>query len=100
MIHRQIKKKDIAKQLSIHMGWTIKKSDAFVSSIFEWITKKINDKKKVIITGFGTFQLNKRKPRLCIHPKTKEKIILPERFCAHFSTSTHLLKKINSGAIK
>ena len=95
-----IKKKDIAKQLSIYMGWTIKKSDEFIESVFEWIIKKIYDHKKVVITGFGSFQLNKRKQRLCLHPKTKEEIIIPERFSPHFSASSHLLKKINSGEIK
>ena len=94
-----ITKKDIAKELSIYMGWTKKKSESFIESVFNWIKKEMNNQKKIIITGFGSFQLNKRKKRVCLHPKTKEKITIPERLAPHFSSSSHLLKKINSGEI-
>lgn len=94
-----ITKKDIAKELSIYMGWTKKKSERFIESMFNWIKKEMNNQKKIIITGIGSFQLNKRKERVCIHPKTKEKITIPQRLAPHFSSSSNLLKKINSGEI-
>ena len=95
----KITKKDISIELSKYMGWTKKKSNNFVDDIFNWIKINIENKKRIIFSGFGTFQLNKRKQRKCIHPISKEKIIIPERWAPQFSPSSSLLKKINSGEI-
>ncbi len=46
---------------------------------------------KVKIVGIGTFSMRTAKSRYSIHPKTREKIFVPEYKKVHFSPSKTLI---------
>lgn len=70
-----------------------------VSRVFEIITQELvngEDNHKVQISGFGTFIVKKRAPKIGRNPKTKEEKLIPERFGISFKTGKKLQKALNS----
>lgn len=50
-----------------------------VSSVFETITDQLEKGESVIITGFGSFNVNKRQARTGRNPQTGEELQIPAR---------------------
>ncbi len=64
-----------------------------VNAIFEKIIYELvtgEDGHKVQISGFGTFTVKKRAPKIGRNPKTKEEKLIPERFGISFKAGKHL----------
>ncbi len=61
--------------------------DEIFSTIIEVIKKNTIKRKKVTLSGFGTFQTSKRKAQIRQNPRTGEKVDVPEKivpvFVAH-----------------
>ena len=95
MSNRLFNKQSIAKLLSKHMNWTQKFSLEFIDLCFDWIKEKMQCDYRVILSGFGSFQYNERKPRQVIHPQTKQRMTIPQRKSPHFSPASTLIKQIN-----
>lgn len=51
--------------------------------------------RKIMISGFGSFIIKKRKPKVGRNPKTKEEKLIPERFGISFKTGKILKRRIN-----
>lgn len=77
-------KRDIAKLVD----------DTF-EMISDYLSKDIYENKKIMISGFGSFIIKKRKPKVGRNPKTKEEKLIPERFGISFKTGKILKRKIN-----
>jgi len=60
--------------------------DAFTSSIKEGLMKG----EKVIIAGFGTFSLSKRKAQTFKNPRDQQVYEIPERMIPHFKAGKNL----------
>ncbi len=70
-----------------------------VNEIFKILHKELSEKrdgKKIKISGFGTFIIKKRAPKIGRNPKTKEEKVIPERFVVKFKAGKKLLNRINS----
>jgi len=79
---------------------TMKKKDIknVVNKIFEKIIYELENGKdghKIQISGFGTFRVKRRKPKIGRNPKTKEEKIIPERLAISFKPSKKLIQYIN-----
>lgn len=57
----------------------------------DFLCGKLMEFGKVKIVGIGTFSLRTAKSRYSIHPKTREKIFVPEYKKVHFSPSKTLI---------
>jgi len=84
---------------------TMKKKDIknVVGKIFDKIIYELENGKdgdKIQISGFGTFRIKKRKPKIGRNPKTKEEKIIPERLAISFKPSKKLIQYINSNGKK
>ena len=77
----------LAKALAVHMGWTQSYSLLFIDRFFECIITEMKAGFRVVLSGFGSFSLNRRKKRLLLHPVTKKSIIIPERMSPQFTAS-------------
>lgn len=49
-------------------------ADAALNAVVDTIVESLANGEKVTLTGFGTFEPKERKERVCINPKTLEKI--------------------------
>ncbi|WP_457626560.1 HU family DNA-binding protein [Persephonella sp.] len=69
-----------------------------VNRIFEIIAEELiegEDNHKIQISGFGTFVVKRRAPKIGRNPKTKEEKLIPERFGISFKVGKKLHRKLN-----
>ena len=68
-------KKDLVKVVhEIHGGISYKEAEVIVEGIFEKIIKALVRGEKVLLTGFGVFNVQDRKKRRVRNPRTGELI--------------------------
>jgi DNA-binding protein HU-beta len=66
-----------------------------VDGLFEQITSALVKGDKVSVVGFGTFLVKKRKARVGINPKTREKIQIPAKPVPAFKPGAELKAKVH-----
>lgn len=97
-----MKRVDIINQIAKMGKSNLDKKDIskIVNETFElisqYLTKDLYENKKVMISGFGTFIIKKRKQKVGRNPKTGEEKLIPERLGITFKPGKNLKKKINS----
>jgi nucleoid DNA-binding protein len=64
--------------------------------ISDYLTTDVKEGKKVMISGFGTFIIKKRKSKIGRNPKTGEEKLIPDRLGISFKPGKELKKRINS----
>ncbi len=89
-------KKDIINAIYMRIGFSKKISENLFDDIFDQITSTLIEHKKLKISKFGTFILKKKKSRVGINFKTKEKKIISERNVILFKPSKEFKEFVNS----
>lgn len=56
---------------------TKKNSEAALTAVLESISEALKNGEKVVLVGFGTFEVRARAARTGINPRTKKKIKIP-----------------------
>lgn len=96
-----MKRADIVNWIAKNTDVKLDKKDIanIVDETFEimsnYLSNDLYEGKKVMISGFGSFIVKKRKPKVGRNPKTKEEKLIPERFGISFKVGKILKKKIN-----
>ena len=67
-----------------------KNAKVALNSVIEAIIESLAKKDKVSFTGFGTFNVNERKARKCMNPKTKQVMNIPAKTVPVFKASKTL----------
>ena len=93
-------KADIVSWIIENKNVTLPKKDIsdVVNRVFELIADEIvngEDEHKIQISGFGTFVVKKRAPKIGRNPKTKEEKLIPERLGVSFKMGKKLQKALN-----
>ncbi|WP_029522897.1 HU family DNA-binding protein [Persephonella sp. KM09-Lau-8] len=93
-------KADIITWIIENKNVTLPKKDIsdVVNRVFELIADEIvngEDEHKIQISGFGTFVVKKRAPKIGRNPKTKEEKLIPERLGVSFKMGKKLQKALN-----
>jgi len=95
-----VNKTELVDKLAKKTGFTLKDSKLLVDAIFSTVPKEgiiaseLNRGNKVQITGFGTFQIRKRKKREGRNPQTGEPILIPASRFPSFSAGRALKDRI------
>ncbi|MDH3217406.1 MAG: HU family DNA-binding protein [Candidatus Krumholzibacteria bacterium] len=93
-------KTELVEKVAAKTGLTLKDSKVVVDAIFSTVPKEgiiaseLNAGRKVQITGFGTFQVRKRKKREGRNPQTGEPIQIPASRFPAFSSGRALRERI------
>ena len=95
-IKKNISRDDIADSINLEFGFSRKECLEIVNDIIEIIIEGLQENKLVKIHNFGTFKLKRKKSRLGRNPKTKEEVIISDRFVISFKPSKNILKFINN----
>ncbi|MEJ5172880.1 MAG: HU family DNA-binding protein [Hydrogenothermaceae bacterium] len=96
-----MKRTDIVNWIAKNTDVKLDKKDIadIVDETFEimsnYLSNDLYEGKKVMISGFGSFIVKKRKPKVGRNPKTKEEKLIPERFGISFKVGKILKKRIN-----
>jgi DNA-binding protein HU-beta len=95
-----VNKTELVEKVARKTGMTLRDSKVVVEAIFSTIPKEgiivneLNAGRKVQITGFGTFQIRKRKKREGRNPQTGEPIQIPASRFPSFSAGRALKERI------
>ncbi|MGV3278387.1 HU family DNA-binding protein [Rickettsiales bacterium LUAb2] len=87
MSKKNIIKKDIENHLYNKIGFPKKELNVIINDIFELISYSLENKQKVKISSFGTFDTKHKKERVVFNPKTKEPNKILARNVVNFQAS-------------
>lgn len=93
-------KTQLVEKIARKTGLTLKDSKVVVDAIFSTVPKEgiiaseLNAGRKVQITGFGTFQIRKRRKREGRNPQTGEPIQIPATRFPAFTAGRALKERI------
>ncbi len=88
-------KKELINAIAKKEGITKKEAETMVDAVFYTIAQNLISGEKVLITGFGTFNVHYRKERKGISPKTREEMIIPASRSLTFKPCTSLKESLN-----
>jgi DNA-binding protein HU-beta len=90
-----VNKHDLISAVAASTNLTKTDAANAVDAILTVITKALKKKEKILLVGFGTFQVSRRKASEGRNPKTGEKIKIPAANAARFKASKALKDAIN-----
>ncbi|MCL1901569.1 MAG: integration host factor subunit beta [Endomicrobia bacterium] len=85
-------KNDIANSLASLLS-SKKEADAAVDKVFDEISKALRNGEKVVITGFGSFNMFVTQTKNGRNPKTGEKLMIPPMKKIRFKLSKDFFDK-------
>jgi DNA-binding protein HU-beta len=91
-------KNEFIKQLAKETAMPQKQVNQVVKSAIELIARSLREGDKVVLTGFGTFEVRTRRSRRGVNPQTKEHIVIPQTQTPGF-TASNTLKNVVLGKI-
>ena len=73
-----------------------KDSEKAINAVLETITETLVSGDKVVLVGFGTFEVRQRAARMGRNPSTKEEIKIPASKAPAFRAGKGLKDKVNA----
>ncbi len=84
-------KNDISKKVyEAHGGLSYADCQKTVDLILEIIKARLSRGEKVLLSGFGCFDIRKRKEKKGVNPQTGEPVVIPGRNSVRFKPSKYL----------
>lgn len=75
---------------------TKKEAEGMVGAVFDTIIEALKEHDKVVITGFGTFEIHERASRIGRNPQTGEEILIDGGKAPVFKAAKILKDEINN----
>ena len=89
-VKEAMNKSEFIKELAKESELPQKQVIQTLKCAIDLIARSLSEGDKVVITGFGTFEVRTRRERHGFNPKTKERIIIPETKTPGFTASNTL----------
>jgi len=81
---------DVARET----GLPFARAEKIVNSFLDVVARGLANGERVTITGFGTFEVRKRKARLGRVPRTGQRVTIPEHLTPAFIAGVGLKKQV------
>ncbi len=91
---KSVSKSDLVEHLAAKHQLSKKKVKEVVDSLFEHLGERLKKGEKVVLTGFGSFEVRKRQARTGVKPSTSEKIAIPASNYPAFKPGKTLKEKV------
>ncbi|TDJ60854.1 MAG: HU family DNA-binding protein [Nitrospina sp.] len=91
---------DLANKLASKMNVSYQEADQYLLAFINGIMTNLGKEKRVVIQGFGSFQLKEYEARIGKKPVTGEEIYIPARKKPVFKASKELNQIINRKRIQ
>ncbi|MBP8251219.1 MAG: HU family DNA-binding protein [Herpetosiphon sp.] len=78
-------------------GISKKEARRIVDAMLDIISERLRDGEKVVLTGFGTFEVRERQERQGVNPKTRERMTIEATKTPGFSASNNLKMMVREG---
>ncbi len=89
-------KTQLVAKISEKSGLTKKDANKVVDSFIETVEEALVDGEKVVLVGFGTFEVKTRKARSGRNPRTGEVINVAEKSIPVFKAGKAIKDKVNA----
>ncbi len=87
-------KSELINEVARKTGLSRREAEVGVQSMLDLVSKEIAKGGKVTLTGFGTFDVGKRKARAGVNPRTGDPIKIPASKMPRFKPSRAMRDKI------
>lgn len=77
-------KTEIVKEISLKCGYKVTDVELIVDEFFSCAKEALVNRKRVGISGFGSFVIKNRAPRKAVNPKTKKEVHVPAKEVVKF----------------
>jgi DNA-binding protein HU-beta len=88
-------KSDLVNAIASKSGLSKKNSEAALNAFIESVEGALQTSDKVVLVGFGTFEVKKRAARKGRNPQTREEITIPASSAPVFKAGKGLKDKVN-----
>lgn len=88
-------KSELITKYAKHANCTKREAELTVNFIFDTIRDTLASGEKVVLTGFGTFDVRDRREKVCLNPRTGEPIQLPSGKAPAFKAGRGLKDAVN-----
>ena len=88
-------KSELISVVADKVDTTKKDAEGMVNAVFEAIIEALKDNDKVVLTGFGTFEVHERAARTGRNPQTGEDILIEGGKAPVFKAAKALKDEIN-----
>ena len=88
-------KAELISAVAQQSGLTKKDSEAAIDAFISVVEDALSRQEKVVLVGFGTFEVKERAARKGRNPQTKEEITIPASKAPVFKAGKALKDKVN-----
>jgi nucleoid DNA-binding protein len=89
-----VTKMDLAKRLSAKTGLSRAQALEAVQVVFEAVSDGLASRNEVQLREFGTFKLVHCRPRIRMNVRSRERIMVPEKYRVKFKPASDLRKAL------
>jgi integration host factor subunit alpha len=93
--HDSLTRQDLAESFQQHFGIPGREAERWTTFLLDRVIDSLKAGDSVGLSGFGVFEVVKRKPRVGRNPRTKEAVPIPERTVVTFRPSEKLKLRMN-----
>ena len=90
-------KTDLVSAIAAKSGLSKKNSEAALNAFIATVEETLKAEEKVVLVGFGTFEVRQRAERKWRNPQTKKEIIIPASKAPVFKAGKGLKDIVNKG---
>jgi len=87
-------KTDLVNSIAAKTGLSKKNSEAALNAVISSIEEALEKGEKVVLVGFGTFEVRQRAERKGRNPQTKEEIVIPASKAPVFKAGKGLRERV------
>jgi DNA-binding protein HU-beta len=88
-------KTDLINSIAAKSGLSKKNSEAALNAFISSVEEALVNDEKVVLVGFGSFEVRERAERKGRNPQTKEEIVIPASKAPVFKAGKVLKDKVN-----
>lgn len=88
-------KTELVNSIAAKSGLSKKNSESALNAFVSSIEESLQNGEKVVLVGFGTFEVRDRAERKGRNPQTKEEILIPASKAPVFKAGKGLKAKVN-----
>lgn len=95
-----VTKADVIDIIAERTGVLRKDVELCFQALIDVVTETLEKNERIEIRGLGVFKTKKRRSRIARHPKTGEKVDVPERYVPAFKPSKLLKERVEKQSSK
>ena len=89
--------KDFINQIAERTGLGAKECQILADALVAEMTHQLEDGNILNLPAFGTFEVKQKMERICIHPQTGTRMLVPPRLVVNFKPASALKERMQKG---